>query len=175
MSRPGTTLFLMSALAAVIMPVAVDRPTAAASALAFPGWPTMFEGRPIAPLPPAGFDERLRRQFAGQMRRFSDGERQIVLRWVSGPTRLLHPAATCFRNSGYAVAPAAMRRAASGEAMSCFRADKGGKSLVACERIFESAGRSWPDPSAWYWHALLNPAPGGYWAVLQVEAEPNPD
>jgi len=164
-----TLLFAVLAAVAAIVPLA-DGGTRPATASAFPGWPTHYEKRAIAALPPAPEDAWLSRQFPGRVARFSDGERQIVLRWVAGPTRLLHPAAQCFRGAGHAIDPAPMRRAAGGAAMSCFRATRDGGSFLICERIFDGQ-RSWPDVSAWYWHALLSRAPAGYWAVVEVERE----
>lgn len=160
-------LFTVLAAVAALIPLADDG-APPAEATAFSGWPTHYEKRAIMALPPAPEDAWLSRQFPGRVARFSDGERQIVLRWVAGPTRLLHPATQCFRGAGYTINPAAMRRAAGGTAMGCFRASKDGSDFQICERIF-GGGRSWPDVSAWYWHALLNRAPAGYWAVVEVE------
>lgn len=160
-------LFATLAGAAALAPL-VSKPEATASASAFPGWPARHEGRALTMLAAAPEDAWLARRFPGKIARFSDGERQIVLRWTPGATRLLHPAASCFRGAGYTIDPAPMRRAADGATSACFRASKGGRALVACERVFSIAGESWPDVSAWYWHALLNPAPAGYWAVLEV-------
>lgn len=154
---------------AAVVPL-VDDDTRPVKTSAFPGWPTHYEKRAIAVVPPAPEDAWLSRQFPGRMARFSDGDRQIVLRWVAGPTRLLHPASQCFRGAGYTIGPAAMRHADAGAAKSCFRASKNGVAFVICERVFAGA-RSWPDVSAWYWHALLNSTPSGYWAIVEVEVE----
>lgn len=150
---------------------AVERTAGPRSGPAFPGWPRSHEGRALTPLPPAPEDEEMARQFPGRVARFSDGERQIVLRWVPSATRRLHPAAQCFRGAGYKVEPAAMRSSADGQASTCFAARKGRMRLVACERIHDDAGRSWPDVPAWYWSALLRPAPAGYWSVLEVRSD----
>ena len=47
-------------------------------------------------------EQRFAARFPGAIARFSDGERVIVLRHVERPTRMLHPAADCFRGLGYA-------------------------------------------------------------------------
>lgn len=161
-------LFVALASAATLAPL-MTKPDATASTGAFPGWPARHEGRALTMLAAAPEDAWLARRFPGRIARFSDGERQIVLRWTAGATRLLHPATTCFRGSGYTIDQAPMRRSADGTTSACFRASKGGRQLLACERVF-AGGESWPDISAWYWHALVDPAPDGYWAVLEVEA-----
>nr|WP_294170984.1 hypothetical protein [uncultured Sphingomonas sp.] len=166
MTRIQPALFLMMAALAASVPF-VSRASGPPETSAFPGWPSRHENRAIALLPPAPEDAWLARQFPGRIARFSDGKRQIVLRWVAGPTRLLHPAVQCFRAAGYTIGEAPVRRLADGATMGCFRASKDGRAVLACERIFD-ARQSWPDVSSWYWHALLNRAPEGYWAVLEV-------
>lgn len=162
-------LFAALAGAAALAPLVV-KPSMATAASGFPGWPVTHEGRALTMLAPAPEDAWLANRFPGRIARFSDGKRQIVLRWTPGATRLLHPAATCFRGSGYTIDHAPMRRASNGATSTCFRARKDGHTLLACERVMVG-DQSWPDISAWYWHALLDPAPDGYWAVLEVEAE----
>jgi hypothetical protein len=164
-------LFAALVAAAAVLPLSAREGKSATAAAVFPGWPAEYEGRAIKALLPAPDDAWLARAFPGRIARFSDGERQIVLRWVAGPTRLLHPAAQCFRAAGYNISTAPMRGASDGAAMACFRASKDGKELLACERVFDGRGNSWPDVSAWYWHAVLNRASSGYWAVLEVGAD----
>lgn len=162
-------LFAVLASAAALVSL-LDKPAVAASTGAFPGWPARHEGRALTMLAPAPEDAWLANRFPGKIARFSDGARQIVLRWTPGATRLLHPAATCFRGSGYTIDHAPMRRASNGATSTCFRARKDEHTLLACERVMVG-DQSWPDISAWYWYALLDPAREGYWAVLEVEAE----
>lgn len=135
-----------------------------------PSWPVAFEGRRLTRLPPAPEDRFLARQFPGDVARFSDGRRQIVLRRVAAATRTLHPASDCFRAIGYSVAPAAMRLAPDGRPASCFTAARDGKVLLACEQIRDASGaESWPDISSWYWSALLGRSQGPWTAALMVE------
>ena len=88
----------------------------------FPGWPTRYEGRELTQLALTQREDAFVRDFPGKVGRFSDGRREIIIRWVGAPTRLLHPAADCFRGSGYSITPMPVRRDAAGAAMSCFRA-----------------------------------------------------
>jgi len=99
-----------------------------------------------------------------------------VLRWISEPTRRLHPAAHCFAGTGYAVAPLPLQRAPDGALMGCFAARKGTIRLRICEILRDGDGRSWADVSAWYWSALLSPAHAAWWSFIIVEqAQPSLD
>lgn len=133
-------------------------------------WPASYEGRALTRIAPAPEDRFLARQFPGQVARFSDGRRQIVLRRVAAATRTLHPASDCFRAIGYTVTPAPMRLAPDGQPASCFTASRDGHSLTACEQVRDaSGGESWPDISSWYWSALLGRSQGPWTAALTVE------
>src|SRR5688572_25881492 len=81
----------------------------------FPGWPMQFEGKPLRTLPLGPLEQRFAAGFPGRIARFSDGEREIVLRWISRETRMLHPASECFRGVGFSVNPQPLRVGAGGE------------------------------------------------------------
>jgi hypothetical protein len=155
----------LTAAAVPLLPDDAPPPPAAASA-----WPDRFEGRPLTRLAPAPEDRFLARQFPGNVARFSDGGRQIVLRRVVAATRSLHPASDCFRAIGYTVTPAPMRLAPDGQPASCFTATRDGRTLMACEQVRDASGdQSWPDISSWYWSALLGTSQGPWTAALMVE------
>jgi hypothetical protein len=107
--------------------------------------------------------------FPGRIGRFSDGEREIIIRWVGAPTRMLHPAADCFRGIGYSIAPLPAEKDAKGAAMSCFRATHGADDLKICEIIRDTGGESWPDVSAWYWHALIGATQAPWWSFVVAQ------
>jgi hypothetical protein len=135
----------------------------------FPGWPAHFEGRALIALPLTPREARFVEGFPGRVGRFHDGRREIIVRWVATPTRLLHPAADCFRGVGYAIAPLPARRSAGGEVMSCFRATRGKEAMTVCELIRGAQGNHWPDVSAWYWSALLGSSPAPWWSYVVAE------
>ena len=117
-------------------------------------------------------EQRFAKQFPGQIARFADRQHTWIIRVIDKPTRMLHPAADCFRGLGYVVAPPRVRRDARGEQWRCFTATGKGKNLNVCERIFDSRDGRWTDASSWYWSALLlgekHPA-GPWWAITKVE------
>ncbi|MFM8332012.1 MAG: archaeosortase/exosortase family protein [Candidatus Methylumidiphilus sp.] len=132
-----------------------------------PPWPTHFQGSELIhlPLPPA--EARWLRDFPGAAARFTDGGRELLIRHVERPTRMLHPAADCFKGLGYTVAQAKIREF-GGARWSCFNVRKDGISREVCERIYDAHGGAWTDASAWYWYALLQRGGGPWWAVTVV-------
>lgn len=146
-------------------------------------WPHTFDGRPLRPMGLSAVEQRFAASFPGAIGRFSDGERLLVLRSVERPTRMLHPAADCYRGLGYRIADARLEQDAEGRMWRCFAASRAGKGqgdeatqLRVCERIAGADGRAWTDTSAWFWDALLaehgsNSGSSGPWqAVTTVES-----
>src|SRR4029450_10232740 len=68
-----------------------------------PAWPTHFQGTALQELPLNDREKSLLAGFPGAVARFTDGQRDIVMRWVTQPTRRLHPAEDCYRGLGYSI------------------------------------------------------------------------
>ena len=142
-----------------------------------PDWPPTFEGRPLEPLPLSADERRFMQAAAGAVQRFTDGSREIVMRWVTQPTRRLHPASDCYRGLGYTVGVAQITRTDDGEQWRCFdvhRGKDGRDDRHVCERIVDHDGRAWTDVSSWYWAASLEQSQGPWLVttVASVEAAP---
>jgi hypothetical protein len=169
--RPVAIAVVLVAAAAAALAPLVARPGGAAPVAegTFPGWPTQYEGRALTELPLAQREVAFVRDFPGRVGRFSDGRREIIIRWVGAPTRRLHPAADCFRGSGYGVTPLPVGKDATGAAMGCFRASHGADVLTVCELIRDEHGASWPDVSAWYWNSMLGASPAPWWSFVVAE------
>jgi hypothetical protein len=161
---------LLAAAAAALAPL-LDRSKATAATGNFPGWPAHYEGRPLSALPLTPREAAFVRDFPGRVGRFSDGRREIIIRWVGAPTRRLHSAADCFRGSGYSVTPLPARRDAAGATMGCFRATLGDTRMTVCEVIRDQHGGSWSDVSAWYWDGMLRSSPPPWWSFVVAEAD----
>lgn len=143
-------------------------------------WPTHFRGQPLTQLPPTALEARFAHRFPGAVARFTDGEQLLIVRHVTRPTRLLHPASDCFRGAGYAVADARAAVDAQGTRWRCFAATRGTERLRVCERITEHdteygserlddpARTAWTDVSAWFWDAQFGRATTAWWAVTVV-------
>lgn len=134
-------------------------------------WPTEWEGRALRPLASSAVEQRFAARFPGQIGRFSDGERVLLLRRVTEATRLLHPAADCFRGLGYRVERAGLETDAQGRLWRCFEATApDGTPLRVCERIAGDDGSAFTDASAWFWAAALGRSSGPWLAITVVEA-----
>jgi hypothetical protein len=178
-SWAAIAVFLLAALAAALAPLLAGGQEAAIAAdRNFPGWPTHHEGRALTELPLTQREAAFVRDFPGRVGRFSDGRREIIIRWVGAPTRRLHGAADCFRGSGYGVTPLPGRTDGAGAVMGCFRASlhthPGVEQLTVCELIRDERGASWPDVSAWYWSGLLGASPAPWWAFVVAERDNHP-
>lgn len=144
---------------------------AAAAARDFPGWPTQFEGRELRRLPLSEREERFGGEFPGLVARFTDGEREIIVRFVNGPTRRLHPASDCFAGLGYGVRPLPLKVDGAGARWGSFAAERGGERLLVRERVYADSGGAWADVSSWYWAAASGSARGPWWAVTVAERQ----
>lgn len=160
-------LFLVSCATAAFAPLWTGQP-APERAVDFPGWPTHYEGRPLSPTAMTDRDRGFAIRFPGRIQTFTDGSRTLVLRFVSRPTRRLHPSAECFRGAGYAVRPLPVLKR-DRERWSGFEASRGDDHLIVHERIESEAGQHWFDVSSWYWDALLGRSGGPWWAITVVE------
>lgn len=166
-------LYLITCLVSALVPflghTPAARPAPAAESAPFPGWPACFDGRPLRPLPVAAREAVMLERFPGQVGCFTDGERQLVLRWVSAATHDLHPASTCFRGRGFSITPQHARLDADGQLWGRFLAERDDAAWLVSERIFATDGRTWPDVSAWYWSVLLAGETGPWWSIVIVE------
>jgi len=168
--RGEIAALLLAAAAAALAPL-FEHSSRAAAGAPFPGWPTEYEGRVLVELPLTQKEAAFVQDFPGRVGRFTDGRREIIIRWVGAPTRRLHSAADCFRGSGYAITPIAARKAGDGSTMSCFRATLRGASMTVCEVIRDERGGSWSDVSAWYWDGMLRSSDAPWWSFVVAQSE----
>ena len=162
-------------LALIVLAALVPLRTSAESSVGLrrqeePAWPLVFQGRPLERVALSALDRRFAAQLPGHVARFTDGERHLIVRAIGEPTRLLHPAADCFKGLGYRVERPRVMTDADATAWGCFAAERDGRSLNVCERISDREGASWTDVSAWYWAALLGRTRGPWLAVTVATA-----
>ncbi|MBX9720716.1 MAG: exosortase/archaeosortase family protein [Candidatus Obscuribacterales bacterium] len=108
-------------------------------------------------------------QFPGQIKQFSDGKRNYVLRWVTGETRQLHPSSDCFKGMGYKIEPGPIVVLEANQRWSSFIARRDKSNLRVLERVYDLQGKSWTDVSEWYWAATLGRSIGPWWDVVIAE------
>jgi hypothetical protein len=169
-----TAFYLSICTLAALMPLLPLQSKQAQSVLprvAFGGWPERLEGQLLRPLPLTERELRFGGDFPGQIGRFNDGRREVIIRWVTEATRKLHPASDCFEGIGFRVRPLPLHVAGDGSLWSSFIATRGNERLRVRERIYSDAGESWTDVSSWYWTAARE-SRGPWWAITVAEAEP---
>ena len=105
----------------------------------------------------------------GKVGRYSDGSREILIRYIDRPTRKLHPSANCLRAAGYKIEPQPIRRDREGKLWGCVLATHDGKTYKVCERMHDESGNSWYDVSSWFWSVLLKNSKGPWWAMTGAE------
>ena len=149
----------------------LSAPKVRAGGTSFPGFPDTYDGQTLTKLPLTSREVSFLRDFPGEVGRFHDGKREIIMRWIRDETRKLHPASDCFRGAGYRVDPRPLERDRAGRVWGCFNAMKTGHLTHVCELIVDERGLSWSDPSAWFWSALLGKSHGPWWAVTVAESE----
>lgn len=128
-------------------------------------WPREWKGRPLRPLALDAVEARFAAQFPGRIERLTDDESVLVWREVRTPTRMLHPAADCYRGLGYRIAEARLERDAEARLWRCFVAARDGRRVRVCERIEDAAGGSFTDASSWFWAAQLGRSTGPWHAI----------
>jgi hypothetical protein len=140
---------------AALTPLLDTGDAARAAHAPFPEWPHEFRGRPLVRVPMDGNERRFLADFPGTVARFSDGQHDILMRWVDQPTRRLHPAEDCYRGWGYEVSQSRIRNDEDGTQWRCFTARNGQGERAICEQIRDQDGTHFTDVSSWYWAATL--------------------
>jgi len=129
-------------------------------------WPSAWDGAPLRPLALSAVEQRFAERFPGHIARLTDGRQVLVLRQVQQPTRMLHPAADCYRSLGYRIDAQRLEHDTQQRLWRCFTARRaGGPALRVCERIEDARGQAFTDTSAWYWAAVSTRSPGPWQAV----------
>ena len=141
------------------------RPDAAADSALASEWPSHWRGAPLRPLALSEVEQRFASQFPGRLTRMTDGHQVLVLRTVTRPTRMLHPAADCYRGLGYQITRERLELQDNAQPWRCFEARRAGRAVRVCERISDAAGQSYADTSAWYWGAVWRRTQGPWTAV----------
>lgn len=167
LARLGLVLGLA---ACALAPLGRDAGAVSRTGTAAPEWPVAWEGRPLRPLALGAAEMRFAVRFPGHIARMTDGAQTLVLREVHEPTRMLHPAADCYRAVGYTIAEARLERDAQAQMWRCFVAERGGHRLRVCERIVDADGQAFTDASSWFWAAALGQSTGPWRAVTVARA-----
>ena len=165
----GKSVFAATMLACALWGVAGHAPPAPRidAARAATELPATWQGQPVRPLALSAVEQRFAERFPGAITRLTDGRQIVVLRDVTVPTRMLHPAADCYRATGWRIGSERLERTGTGDApvQRCFTATKDGLALRVCEQIEDARGQRFADTSAWYWAAAMGRSHGPWRAV----------
>ena len=134
-------------------------------------WPHEWRGQALQPLARSAVEARFAERFPGRIARFrvaATGD-ELVLREVQRPTRMLHPAADCWRGIGWRVGAAQLERDDDAALWRCFEATRDGQRVRVCERIVDAQGQAFTDTSAWFWAASLGHSVGPWQALTRVQ------
>lgn len=128
--------------------------------------PSQWQGAPLRPLALSDVELRFAKHFPGTVARLTDGKHTLVLRTVSKPTRMLHPATDCYRGLGYHITNEQLEaQAHSNDHWRCFVAQRKGRSVRVCERIEDANGQGFTDTSSWYWASVAGQSYGPWKAI----------
>jgi hypothetical protein len=169
-----TALYLIICSLAALVPllsIQSKQSQRAIPRVAFSGWPETLDGHVLRPLPLTERELRFGGDFPGQIGRFTDGRREVIIRWVTEATRKLHSASDCFEGIGFSVRPLPLHLDGNGSFWSSFLATRENERLLVRERIYTDTGERWTDVSSWYWAAARESSTGPWWAVTIAEAE----
>jgi hypothetical protein len=128
-------------------------------------FPAQWNGATLRPLALSEVEHRFAQRFPGTIARLTDGQHVLVLRTVHRPTRMLHPAADCYKGLGYRISDERLEAMTGQARWRCFIAERAGQQLRVCERIEDAQGQTFTDTSAWYWAAVTGKSTGPWQAV----------
>jgi hypothetical protein len=131
--------------------------------------PQQWQGAPLRVLALSEVEQRFAQRFPGQIARMTDGQQVLVLRAVDQPTRMLHPAADCYRGLGYRISAQQLWHDEQQALWRCFVAERGGQRLRVCERIVDTQGQAYTDTSAWFWAAQMGQTQGPWKAITVAQ------
>lgn len=134
-------------------------------------WAYMQDGVVMRPLALSAVEARFAHNFPGTIARMTDGNSVYVLRHVNQPTRMLHPAADCYRGLGYLIEAQRLEEDNKKRLWRCFTArSKQSPDLRVCERIVDAQGLAFTDTSVWYWTAVSGQSLGPWQSITTARA-----
>jgi hypothetical protein len=166
----GKVVLAVVLVVCALAPLAQGSSAEPEASVGAPEWPTVWEGHTLRPLALSAVELRFAARFPGHIARLTDGEQVVVLRQVRQPTRMLHPAADCYRGLGYRILQAQLERDAQQRLWRCFIAERNGQRQRVCERIVDARGEAFTDASSWFWAAQLGQSTGPWQAVTTARA-----
>lgn len=166
----GRFQWLLVFLAVALVPILAGTfvPSSEASGR-FAGWVEEWDGSALKRIPFTWRERAFLQDFPGQVAHFSDGRRELIMRYTERATRRLLPAADCFREVGFKVTPLGAVQDDKGRGWNTFQAEKFGETLRVSERVTDRRGTEWAHISSWYWAATFGWSSGPWYAITIVD------
>ena len=131
---------------------------------------TSYQGIPVTRVALNKAEETFYRDFPGTIAVYQTGQHKLIVRQINRATRKLHPASHCLRAEGFGTGSETVVKDEDGVAWLSYSITRHGEIFHVKEHITcPTSGRSWPEISAWFWHAFLNPSDGPWEAVTVIE------
>jgi exosortase/archaeosortase family protein len=135
---------------------------------------TSFQGMPVTRMSLNEAEKTFYRDFPGTIAVYETGQDKLILRHVNRATRKLHPASHCLRAEGFRIGGETVVEDGEGGRWLSYTITRSGETYRVREHITcPASGRSWPEISAWFWHAFLHPGDGPWQAVTVISAAGN--
>jgi hypothetical protein len=122
----------------------------------------------LAPPRAVGGRTSLRAGLPRKIVRLTDGQDALIWRYVTRPTRMLHPAADCYRALGWHIRDERIEQVENdrqGGLWRCFVAEHEEARLRVCKLIEDAGGQVFTDASAWYWATIAGQSAGPWQAT----------
>lgn len=134
-------------------------------------WPTIYKGQELRPRSLSSNEADFAKNFPGKIAVFQTDKQTIILRRVYQATRQLHPAADCYRASGFKITNLPRQKDHEGISWNVLLAQKSTKQLQISERIYDDHGQNYTDVSQWYWAAFWGQTRGPWWSITTVRVK----
>ncbi len=126
---------------------------------------THYQGAPLTRVPLTISEKNFYGNFPGSIAVYEAADFKLIVRKVNRATRKLHPASHCLRSEGFRIG----KKTVEGEWLA-YPATRGGNSFLVKEHIScRATEQTWPEISAWFWHAFLHPGDGPWEAVTVIQ------
>jgi hypothetical protein len=170
-TKTAFKIYFMTCVLAAIIPFLPVKPVSRQDHGTFPGWPEQFDGVTLQKLPLSAREEQLAQGFTGRIACFTDGEREIILRWTSLAQKNLSSALDYFKRQHYNVTFRDIWKDPNRVYWRSFDATKTNEHLRVWERIYDAAGNSWTETPTWYWAVLWGKTRGPWWVIAMIEQQ----
>ncbi len=165
------SLLMLATLASSAFKLQDENINSAKTLVNLPPWPSHYQGKKLQRTPLSKREKYFLGNFPGKMARFTDGTRQIIMRRIIKPSRLLHPAVDCFRGLGYQISNIRISRDKNLRLWRTFYATNKKMRLKVSEQIIDKNNKVFTDTSSWYWNAMLNKTQGPWLAITVAKRQ----